>query len=55
MPLFLKQYSVSYVHTINIPHTIYIVLSSVGNLEWFEICISVQSIGMGYMQVNYFI
>lgn len=33
MPSFLKQYSISYVHTINIPHTIYIVLSSVGNLE----------------------
>lgn len=33
MPSFLKQYSTSYVHTINMPHTICIVGSIVRNLE----------------------
>lgn len=33
MPSFLKQNSISYVHTINIPHTICIVLSIVRKIR----------------------
>lgn len=43
MTLFLKQHSMSCVHTINIPHTIYIVLSIVRNLEMiWNILISIK-------------